>query len=138
MTRRKWVAGAFASSALALAAGCGGSVISDSAEPDSATKLGLREVGEMYRSHAEQYKFPPRSGADLDRYAPAFSSGSMALVNRQVEVAWGAPIEPGSVAVLAFEKGAGKSGGLVLLQDGETIKSLNADEFKAAPRAKGK
>lgn len=88
----------------------------------------------MYRAYAELHKSPPRAGADLERYAPAFSHGSMALVNRQVEVFWGAPIEPGSVAVLAHEK----DGGFVLLQDGETVKSLTADEFKAAPKAKGK
>jgi len=108
------------------------------AEPESTIKSGLREVGEMYRAYAELHKSPPRAGADLERYAPAFSHGSMALVNRQVEVFWGAPIEPGSVAVLAHEKDGGKDGGFVLLQDGETVKSLTADEFKAAPKAKGK
>ncbi len=41
-------------------------------------------------------------------------------------------------AVLAYRKTVPEQGGQVLMQDGWTIKSMTADEFKAAPKAGGR
>ncbi len=116
-----------------LAGGCGGSQTPIPEPPVEQTAL--REVGEMYRVYSEGNKKPPRGGNDLAPLAPAFSHGSMALVNKDLTVFWGAPVAPGSDAVLAHEKGVPKDGGMVLLQDGQTLRKMSADEFKAAPKA---
>jgi hypothetical protein len=61
-----------------------------------------------------------------------------AIKSGELVVQWGAPQstegEP-SDAVLAYGKTGPEQGGPVLLQDGWTIKSMTADEFKTAPKA---
>jgi hypothetical protein len=121
-------------SLVSIVGGCGGPGAASTPEP-APEQRALQEVGEMYRVYSDQHKVAPRGEADIATYSPAFSSGSMALVNRQVTVYWGSKLVPGSEAVLANEKDVAKAGGLVLLQDGETVKKMAADEFRDAPKA---
>ncbi len=134
MSRSGWIVGLAAAALAWLGAGCGGGSSAPSA-PEPPRQAALREVGEMYRVHANMGKGPPAREKDLATYAPAFSSGSMALVNREVNVFWGATLAPGSESVLAHEKDVPRAGGLVLLGDGETVKRMTAEEFRAAPKA---
>ena len=63
------------------------------------------------------------------------------LRSGQLVVQWGAPLTPegeSTDAVLAYVKAVPEQGGQVLLQDGRTIKTMTADEFKAAPKAAGR
>jgi hypothetical protein len=63
------------------------------------------------------------------------------LKSGELVVQRGAPISPqgeATSAVLAYPRTAPEQGGLVLLQDGWTIKKMTADEFKAAPKAAGR
>ncbi len=137
LSNRRGRAATLAAIVASIAWGCGRPAAPPLAE-QPPEQTALRQVGEMYATFAEQHGRPPRGEADLATYAPAFSHGSMALVNRQVVVAWGAGLVPGSGSVLAHEKDVAKAGGPVLLQDGETIRVMTADEFKAAPKAGGK
>jgi hypothetical protein len=63
------------------------------------------------------------------------------LKSGQLVVQWGAPLTPegeATDAVLAYLKTVPERGGLVLLQDGRTIKTMTAEELKAAPKAAGR
>ena len=61
-----------------------------------------------------------------------------AIKSGELVVQWGAPLSPQGEpadAVLAYGKTVPEQGGPVLLQDGWAIKSMTADEFRAAPKA---
>lgn len=118
--------------ALAFGAGCQTSTAPVEVPPEH---LALQEVGEMCRVYLADNKRPPRTGKDLNKYAPAFNYGSMAIQDGSVQVFWGADLQPDSKAILAYEKRVPESGGKVLLQDGETVKEMTAQEFQAAPKA---
>ncbi len=60
------------------------------------------------------------------------------LKSGDLVVQWGASLSPEgetTTAVLAYLKTVPEQGGPVLLQDGWTIKTMTAAEFKAAPKA---
>jgi hypothetical protein len=136
MIRMRRRAGACLVAALAWAgAGCGGGSSPASQAEPPPQQIALSEVGEMFRLYLNEHHKPPRGGKDVARYAPAFSHGSMAVQNGDVIVFWGADLTPGSTAVLAHERDVPKTGGMVLLQDGETIKPMTVQEFQAAPKA---
>jgi hypothetical protein len=118
---------------LACQAGCGGT----STPPAELTpdQVELQEVGEMYRIFIDDNKRPARVGKDLLKYAAAFTFGSMALQEQKVVVFWGAGLQPDSTAVLAYQKAVPQSGGVVLLKDGLTVKSMTPQEFQSAPKA---
>ncbi|WP_435011512.1 hypothetical protein P12x_002825 [Tundrisphaera lichenicola] len=120
-----------------LLSGCGSGSSASVLEP-SEEQVALREVGEMYRAYGEKNHKPPRKAKDLTPFASKFAQGSKALADREFKVLWGADLVPGSEAVLAFEKHADEDGGLVLLQDGETIKQVSVMEFHNAPKASRK
>jgi hypothetical protein len=117
-----------------LGAGCGGGASHGTGVEPPRQQIALSEVGEMYRLYVNEHRRPPQRGKDVAPYAPAFSHGSMAVQNGDVVVSWGANLGPGSNAVLAHEKAVPKDGGMVLLQDGETVKPMTAQEFQAAPK----
>jgi hypothetical protein len=125
--------------AIATLPGCDGGTASstgvDASKPES---IALKEFGEMYALLVKQTQKPPEAGKALMKYAEGFSHGSMAIQNKTMGVYWGAPIEKEGKAILAYEATAPESGGLVLLSDGETVKSMTAEEFQAAPKAPGK
>lgn len=118
---------------LAYQAGCGGTSTPLVEVPPGQVEL--QEVGEMYRIFIDDNKRPARAGKDLLKYAAAFTFGSMALQEKEVVVFWGASLQPDSTTVLAYQKAVPESGGVVLLQDGQTVKSMTAQEFQSAPKA---
>ncbi len=103
----------------------------------------LREVGGIVTAHSAKGKKTAPTPAELAAYESTFPVGVRALKAGDVVVVWGAmPAEEGAVAagtggtaVLAYEKKAETEGGSVLLQNGN-VKTMTADELKAAPKAK--
>lgn len=106
-------------------------------DSSNAEALALVELGEMYMMHSKRTSKPPDSGKPLMKYMMGFSHGSMAIQNKTVGVYWGAPVEKGSTAVLAYDAETPKTGGSVLLQDGQTVKNMTPEEFNVAPKAPG-
>ncbi len=95
----------------------------------------LREVWDMYKAHLDARKRPPARLQDLNPYEPSAINGFGALRDERVILLWGGSAPSGQKdRVLAYEKGVPEKGGSVLLQDG-TVKTMTADEFKAAPKA---
>ncbi|AGA28717.1 hypothetical protein [Singulisphaera acidiphila] len=120
---------------LAYQAGCGGTSTPTPLVEVPPGQVELQEVGEMYRIFIDDNKRPARASKDLLKYAAAFTFGSMALQEKEVVVFWGASLQPDSTTVLAYQKAVPESGGVVLLQDGQTVKSMTAQEFQSAPKA---
>lgn len=120
---------------LPLGAGCGSA--SQANDPQATQEsMALAEVGEMYRAHLDEHGRPPARVADLDRYAPGFTIGSLALQNGDVVAYAGATpsAESDAGVVLAYEKQVPESGGGVLTLAGE-VRPMTADEFRDAPKA---
>jgi hypothetical protein len=123
---------AFFASVVALV-GCSGESTPKGEPP--VQNMALQELGEMYRMYTKETKNPPAAGKVLMKYANGFSHGSMAIQNKTIGVYWGARIAPGETSILAYEKDVPKTGGSVLLLDGETVKTLTSQEFAAATKA---
>ena len=122
-------------------AGCGSGTValSPDAAKDDIQKTTLREVGEMLTLYKASNGKPPESIADLSKYEAGFQLGYLRTQDGTIVVLWGAPLsETGTDKVLAYEKTAPETGGYVLIQDGQTVKKMTADEFKSAPKAPGK
>jgi hypothetical protein len=125
---------------LLLASGCGrgdGSLAPADAQ-EEVKKSMLREVGEMLTLHKASKGKPPAKVADLAVYEVGFQVGYLRTKEGEVVIAWGAPIQEGaSDTVLAYEKQVPASGGYVLMQDGQTVQKMTAEEFKSAKKAPG-
>ena len=127
---------------LGLAAGCGG----DPNPPNSPQlyqNTVLTEIGDMINTHTIQHKKPPQGVKDLSPFADTLPTGLGAARPGDVLVIWGVgPVDPAGAdpagdEILAYLKEAPESGGGVLTRNLK-VKSLTADEFKAAPKAPGK
>ncbi|APW61052.1 hypothetical protein [Paludisphaera borealis] len=122
-------------------AGCG----STSALPtaDASDEAALQQVGEMLRDYQLSNGAPPHTLKQLQANAGASPGGVEQLRSSGVVVIWGATLpdtkeEPGGSPdedVLAYGKDAPEKGGAVLLLN-RTVRTMTADEFKAAPKAK--
>lgn len=122
-------------------AGCGPTGASSTADPSEAAAL--QQAGEMLREFQLSTGSPPQTLKQLQSNAGATPGGFERLRSSGIVVVWGAPLpdtkeEPGGSPdedVLAYGKDAPEKGGPVLLLN-RTIKTMTADEFKAAPKAK--
>ena len=123
------------------ASGCGPGAGS-SATPEAGNVEALEQIGEAYRSYILAKRKPPHEVGDLMSLRMALPAGTTALKNGAVVVLWDAKMsdlaEEGSKdspdVVLAYEKDAPTQGGKVLMLN-RTVKSMTADEFKAAKKA---
>ncbi|MFO0959407.1 MAG: hypothetical protein U0800_18560 [Isosphaeraceae bacterium] len=128
--------------ALAFAAGCGQDP-NPSNSPQLYNSTVLFEVGDTINTYYLQNKKPPQGIKDLAGFSESFPTGLGAARRGDVVVFWGvAPVQGGSTGpegqeILAYLKETPESGGGVLTRALE-IKSLTAEEFKAAPKAAGK
>ena len=98
----------------------------------------LKELGELYRMYAKKNKRGPRSLKELNVQGQSHPMAVDMLKSGELIVQWGAPLVPENataLAILAYAKIAPEVGGKVLMQDGLTIKSMTAEEFKAAAKA---
>jgi hypothetical protein len=127
-------------SLLGFLPGCGGytpgqSGIVGGDKIENAQSIALSEVGDMLRIRAEGGG-PPKNAADLAKYEKLFAVGYPKVKRGDIVLFYGIPLEDGAAdKVLAYEKKTPESGGLVLMQDGKTIKKMTPDEFKAAPKS---
>jgi hypothetical protein len=119
-------------------AGCG-------AEPENkpmpADEQGLKELAAAYRDFSRQNKRGPRSLQEIQGKGQNYPNAVQMMKSGELIVQWGAPLSPGGEnadAVLAYVKTVPELGGCVLMQDAQTIKTMTADEFKAAPKAAGR
>jgi hypothetical protein len=112
-------------------AGCGGMPVDDTV-PMTLDAAPLAEIGEMYTMYIKTHQKPPARPADLEKYSPGFTLGSLAIQKKDVVVLWGKPLdkESGKGEVLAFETKALNDGGPVLMRDGATIKAFTAEDLK--------
>jgi hypothetical protein len=106
---------------------------------DQVARVRLDDVYGLYKAHVEKVKRPPARLNQLEPWEPIYVNGYAAVNEGQVVVRWGQPLGTGKGAVpgiLAYEKDTPAQGGFVLFQDG-TVWHMTAEEFNAAPRAKG-
>jgi hypothetical protein len=118
-----------------ILAGCGGA---PEIPPMPADEQGLKQFAELYRNYTKKNKRGPKSLKDLNVRGQGYPGAVEMLKSGQLVVQWGAPLTPeneATDAVLAYVKTVPDQGGQVLMQDGWTIKTMTADEFKAAPKA---
>jgi hypothetical protein len=121
-----------------ILAGCGGQPEPQAMPPDES---GLKQFAELYRNHTARNKRPPKSLKELNVKGQGYPIAVEQLKSGELVVQWGAPLTPGgetTPSVLAYPRTATEQGGLVLLQDGRTIKKMSAEEFQAAPKAAGR
>jgi hypothetical protein len=124
----------------ALAVGCGSQNRPVTQEDMQVTAL--NDVGELYRGYQVLHRKPPRQTADFQPMEMANPTGLRALKTGEIVVFYNAELPdlgeaPGkgpADTVLAYEKPVPEQGGKVLMLN-RTIKTMTADEFKAAPKA---
>lgn len=125
---------------LLLGGGCGGPAsVPPTADMTKVTVL--NDVAELCRSYQAAHNKPPAKLDDLAPLSQGGPLGFMALQKGEVVLRYEAAMpstEEGSHGggdeVLAYEKQAPESGGQVLMLD-RTVRSMTADEFKAAKKA---
>jgi hypothetical protein len=133
LTRRAWLSGSLG----LILSGCGDSPEIKPMPPD---ETGLKQFAELYRNYTKKNRRGPKSLKELNVKGQGSPDAVEMLKSGQLVVHWGAPLTPeggATDAVLAYVKTVPEQGGPVLLQDGRTIKTMTADEFKAAPKAGG-
>jgi len=118
-----------------LLAGCGSSRPAAGEATEEATTL--QEVNDLLHAAASS-GHPPAKLGDLDRHKALFPRAYEAVKSGKVVVLWGTPPKgEGEVGkdevVIAYDKEVPTNGGHVLLSAG-TIKTMSADEFRAAPK----
>jgi hypothetical protein len=123
-------------------AGCSSSTNSGGTGTPGNADL-LHEVKGLISAYSGEFGKGPRGIADLGKYEQGFPLGMNALRKGDIVAVWGVKMiieegggSPGGTTdVIAYEKQVPTEGGSVLLHNG-TVKTMTADEFKAAPKAK--
>ena len=118
-----------------VASGCKETRAPHTGVPANLGENGLEELASVYKYIAQNKEQVPRKLEDLTEKQAALPTAWGKIESGEYIVQWGAGVSGSGGAVLAYEKSAPDSGGLVLLQDG-TVKQLTAAEFKAAPKAR--
>jgi len=125
-----------------LEVGCGQSPTSASPETrkENVTNHAFEELANLLEiRQGDNPGKPFEKAAELSKYAKGFPMGTSKVKTGEIVFLFGAPVQAGaSDKILAYEKQTPESGGVVLMQDGTTIKKMTAEEFKAAPKAPGK
>jgi hypothetical protein len=123
-----------------LAGGCGPS--SRPLTQEQGQEAILTQVGELCRLHQLTKGKPPDKAADLASVRSMAASGYAALRSGEVVLRYGAALpstaeEPGQGPddqVLAYFAEVPHGGGKVLMLN-RTVRTMTAEEFKAAPKA---
>ena len=117
------------------AAGCKESRVARTGVPAQIADNGLEELAGVYKFMAQHKEAPPRKLEDLVDHQAALPTAWGKIESGEYVVQWGAAYSAAGSGVLAYEKKAAESGGLVLLQNG-TVKQMSAAEFKSTPIAR--
>ena len=106
--------------------------------PIPANEQGLREFAGAYRDYFRKNKRGAKSFVELQgkgRQQQSYPTAIGMIKSGELIVRWGTPLTSEgdhTDAVLAYLKDAPEQGGLVLLADGQTIRTMTADEVKVA------
>ena len=128
---------------LGLVTGCGGEPVGVPITDANRAEAALNEVGQMFRMYTFEKHKPPKTVADLAPMETVLSVGLMALRNGGViarsgvviqDIEEGPATKDSADEVMAYAKEVPTEGGLVLMHN-RTIKTMTADEFKAAKLA---
>jgi hypothetical protein len=98
----------------------------------------MQELAEVYQYLAHEKEPPPSRLEDLRPYEASMPNAWPAIEGGQYVVFWGVGLSGTPEAantVLAYDKDAPTQGGAVLMRNG-TVKTLTAQEFQAAPKAR--
>src|SRR5262249_31014369 len=109
---------------------------------ETAQETILTEVGDLCRLYQSAKGKPPDKTADLAPFRTVAASGYAALKSGEVVLRYGAALsstaeEPGQGPdgeVLAYFADVPRGGGRVLLLN-RAVRTMTAEEFKAAPKA---
>ena len=124
-----------ASTLLAIGCGSGGGETESAATGAPSAKQSLDDLVNLLKFLKSDNKPPPASLADVQQIEPMFPGAYLGLVREEVVYVWGTTIDAsGADKVLAYEKAVESTSGWVLMQDG-TVKTMDAAQFKAAPKA---
>jgi hypothetical protein len=120
---------------IALVPGCG----MQQAAARAKRTNDLKAIGLAYHNYHQTFGKGPAKAEDLKEFLYDDASAWNALQSGDVVLIYGVNIATGmpqgaSITVLGHEKDASTKSGLVLLGDA-SVKSMTADEFKAAPKA---
>lgn len=99
----------------------------------------IQEVNDLLHMSINASGRGPTKLSDMDRLRAMFPRGYQAVKSGDIVVVWGSALKgEGEVGkdetVSAYEKDVPTNGGHVLFSAG-TVKTMTADEFKAAPKA---
>ncbi|MCI0376362.1 MAG: hypothetical protein L0215_02020 [Gemmataceae bacterium] len=117
-------------------AGCGGARNPPIAAAQTMEEK-LTRIGSLYLHYSGDKEQAPGSAQDL-RLIQEHAADLTPVDAGEIVVIWGVKIrdDPQSGRlILGYEKDAPKSGGLVLMADGQ-VKQMSAAQFAAAPKAK--
>jgi hypothetical protein len=103
--------------------------------PAQIADNGLEELAGVYKFMSQNKETPPRKLEDLVDHQAALPTAWGKIESGEYVVQWGASYSASGSGVLAYEKKAAESSGLVLLQNG-TVKEMSAGEFKSTPLAR--
>ena len=105
----------------------------------AADAQGLNEIAAAYRDFCRKNKRDPKILKERKLKGQSYPVSVQMLSSRELIVQRGAPLAPDgstSDAVLAYTKEVPEKGGRVLMQDTYTLKTMSANQFKAATLAK--
>lgn len=137
------IRGVLAAALIAVAGSGGCSSSPTPATPEgrkeNVTNQGFDDLKQMLEiRNGEGGGKPVAKPSDFAKYERAFPTGCYKVKTGEIVFLYGAPVVAGaSDKVLAYEKTAPESGGIVLMQDGTTLQKMTAQEFQAAPKAPG-
>jgi hypothetical protein len=120
-----------------LALGCGGGSGDSESKTTGApsAKQALDDLVNLLNHLKSENKPPPATIKDIEPIEPVFPGAYLGLVREEIVYVWGTTIDPaGADKVLAYEKAAEATSGWVLMQDG-SLKTMDAAQFQAAPKA---
>ena len=118
-----------------LALGCGSADTKVEATGAPTAKQGLEDLVSLLNHLKSENKPAPAKIEDIQPIEPLFQGAYLALTREEIVYNWGATIDPaGTDKVLAYEKAVESTSGWVLMQDG-SLKTMQASEFQAAPKA---
>src|SRR5262245_22355950 len=100
-------------------------------KPIPSEERALKELAQDYRAYCAKNRRPPRSLKELKIQGQRDPMAVTMINSGDLVVRWGTPLSATgeNQAVLAYVKTVPESGGYVLMQDGETIRNMTAEEF---------
>jgi hypothetical protein len=131
----RWRCVVLVGAATLLALGCGSADSTTGPPGTPGAKEALTDLVSLLDHLKTENKSPPAQIQDIEPVEPLFQASYVALVRGDIVYVWGTTINQSSPEkILAYEKAVESGSGWVLMQDG-SLKTMEASEFQAAPKA---